>query len=44
MEYAKPKVVMVASACAAVQNHFKDSSIFIDVLFEETIGAYKADE
>jgi hypothetical protein len=44
MSYEKPEIVMVAAASAAVQNHFKDSSIFIDILFEETIGAYEADE
>jgi hypothetical protein len=44
MKYEKPEVVMVAAACAAVQNHVKDSNIFFDILREETIGAYEADE
>jgi hypothetical protein len=44
MKYEKPEVDMVAGACVAVQNHFKNWSIFIDVLLEETIGAYEADE
>jgi len=44
MKYEKPKVVVVASACAAVQNHIKDINIFLDILLEETIGAYEADE
>jgi hypothetical protein len=44
MKYDKPEVVMVTSACAAVQHQIKGRSWFLDVLDEETIGAYEADE
>jgi hypothetical protein len=44
MNYEKPEVVMVAPACAAVQGNVKAPSSFTDVLHEETIGAYEADE
>jgi hypothetical protein len=44
MNYDKPILVMVASACAEVQDHIKHGEVYIDVLFEETVGAYAADE
>jgi hypothetical protein len=44
MNYEKPRVVMVTSACAEVQNNIKDVNVFVDVLRKETIGAYAADE
>jgi hypothetical protein len=44
MNYEKPRLVMVTSACAEVRNHIKDVNVYFDVLHEETIGAYAADE
>jgi hypothetical protein len=44
MNYEKPEVVMIAPACAAVQGGVKGPSWFTDVLHDETIGAYEADE
>jgi hypothetical protein len=44
MNYEKPEVVMVAAACAAVQNNVKEPSPYFDMLPERTIGAYAADE
>jgi hypothetical protein len=44
MHYEKPVVVMAVPACAVVQNHMKWTSIFIDLLNEQTVGAYEADE
>ena len=44
MRYEKPRIVMTTTACAEVQNHVKDINIFLDVLLEQTIGAYAADE
>jgi hypothetical protein len=44
MNYEKPRLVMVTSACAEVQNHVRFGQVFIDVLLEETAGAYAADE
>jgi|HubBroStandDraft_6_1064221.scaffolds.fasta_scaffold42064_7 hypothetical protein len=45
MTYEKPEVVMVAPACAAVQNGAKKPSPYPDTLPEQTtVGAYDADE
>jgi hypothetical protein len=44
MQYEKPEVVMLVPACAVVQNHMKWTSIFIDTLNEDTVGAYEVDE
>jgi hypothetical protein len=44
MNYEKPRLVMVTSACAEVQNNIKHGGPFIDVRLEATTGAYAADE
>jgi len=44
MTYEKPKLVMVAAADAAIQANVKDTSQVYDMVPEETIGAYEADE
>jgi|HubBroStandDraft_1064217.scaffolds.fasta_scaffold1068612_1 hypothetical protein len=45
MNYEKPEVVMVASACAAVESNVKNSSPYPDMQPDKTtVGAYDADE
>jgi hypothetical protein len=44
MTYEKPKLVMVAAAGTVIQAKLKGSSQVYDMVPEETIGAYQADE
>ncbi len=44
MIYEKPKLVMVAAADATIQAKLKGNSLLYDMVPEETIGAYEADE
>lgn len=44
MKYEKPEVVLIAAASAAVQHQVKGPSPFVDLMQEQTIGAYEADE
>jgi hypothetical protein len=44
MKYEKPQVVLLGSASVAVQHQVKAPSPFLDVMQDQTIGAYEADE
>jgi|HubBroStandDraft_1064217.scaffolds.fasta_scaffold1226284_2 hypothetical protein len=44
MAYEKPKLIAIVSACIAVEGHEKCFCVYIDLLREETMGAYEADE
>jgi len=44
MKYEKPVVAILASAAKAIQGGRKGSSSQTDMSFQQTIGAYEADE
>jgi len=44
MTYEKPALVMVAAAVAVIQANVKGVNEVYDMMPEETIGAYEADE
>jgi hypothetical protein len=44
MTYEKPKLVIVAAAAAVIQANVKGVNEVYDMMPEETIGAYEADE
>lgn len=44
MRYEKPVILALASASAAVQHQVKGPSPFLDVMLQQTVGAYEADE
>jgi hypothetical protein len=44
MEYEKPEVTSLTSACLVVQNHVKFPNVLYDAMDRPTIGAYEADE
>ena len=44
MQYEKPEVTNIASACSVVQNHVKFPNVLYDAMDRPTIGAYEADE
>lgn len=44
MKYAKPTIIELLPAIDAVQNSQKGSSDITDLMKEQTVGAYQADE
>jgi hypothetical protein len=44
MKYEKPEIVLMAAASVAVQHQVKGPSPVVDVMRDQTIGAYEADE
>lgn len=44
MEYTKPNIAALLPAINAVQNSQKGSSEITDLMNEQTVGAYQADE
>jgi len=44
MKYEKPRMAVLASAAECIQGGVKQHSNQLDMSFQETIGAYEADE
>jgi hypothetical protein len=44
MTYERPIINEIALACASVRSSLTCASVYIDILFLETIGAYQLDE